>query len=73
MENNSKYFKTTIFSLTAYKPNHIILVICYNDTYDDLTITFMATQGKEHPYGIPEKRFFDAWMNIIVKINIINY
>ena len=47
----------------------------YNDTYDDLTITFMATQGKEHPYGIPEKRFFDAWMNIIVNPEnmLVNY
>ena len=47
----------------------------YNDVYDDLTITFMATQGKEHPYGIPEKRFFDAWMNIVVNPEnmLVNY
>jgi hypothetical protein len=47
----------------------------YSDVYDDLTITFMATQGKEHPYGIPEKRFFDAWMNIVVNPEnmLVNY
>ena len=47
----------------------------YNDVYDDLTITFMATQGKEHPYGIPEKRFFDTWMNTVVNPEnmLVNY
>ena len=39
----------------------------YNDFYDDLTVTFMATRGKNPKFGIPEKRFFDAWMNTVVK------
>ena len=47
----------------------------YNDVYDDLTITFMATIGKNPNFGIPEKRFFDAWMNIVVNPEnmLVNY
>ena len=47
----------------------------YNDVYDDLTVTFMATRGKNPKFGIPEKRFFDAWMNTVVNPEnmLVNY
>ena len=49
----------------------------YNDVYDDITVTFMATQGaqKNSGYGIPERRFFDAWMNMVVDQStmLVNY
>ena len=48
----------------------------YNDVYDDLTITFMVTQGNiSSKHGIPEKRFFDAWMNLVVNPNnmLVNF
>ena len=47
----------------------------YGDVYDDLTVTFMATVGKVPNFGIPEKRFFDSWMNLIVDPTtmLVNY
>tara|TARA_Y100000593_G_scaffold68895_1_gene126591 strand:- start:5889 stop:6650 length:762 start_codon:yes stop_codon:yes gene_type:complete len=45
------------------------------ESYDDLTLTFYCTQGTDKERGLPERRYFDAWMDTVVdsSTNQFNY
>jgi hypothetical protein len=53
----------------------------YQTTYEDLNLTFICMnnlpsrsgRGSQNLTGLPEKRFFDNWMNVINPINTYNF